>query len=61
MIPYVENDYFYTRKNSILIACLTDGAQVPLVKFKEKFIDLMIVEGQAFEYMKKYMEMYPEL
>jgi hypothetical protein len=28
---------------------------------KEKFIDLKILGGQAFDYMNRYLEMFPEL
>ena len=61
MIPHVEDCYFYTRRNNILIACLTDGTEVPLVKFKSKFIDLVAVQPQPLQYMKDYMQYYPEL
>jgi len=61
MIPFVENCYFISRKDSVLIANLTDGTQVPLVRFKQKFIDLMIVEKQARQYMVDYMQQNPDL
>lgn len=61
MIPHIDNLYFYTRKDNILIACLVDGEQVPLIKFKQKFPDVLILEGQGFKYMKDYMAMWPEL
>ena len=61
MIPHVEDCYFYTRRDGILIACLTDGTEVPLVKFYRKFIDLLVVTQQQLQYMKDFMEMFPEL
>lgn len=60
MIPNIENLYFYSRKDSVLIACLEDGTQVPLIKFKQKFPDFVVLEGQKLQYMKDYMEMWPD-
>ena len=61
MIPFVDDCYFISRKDNIIFANLTNGDQVPLVRLKQNFIDVNILEGQAFEYMKKYMEMFPHL
>lgn len=60
-LPYVEDLYFYTRENSTLIAMKTNGDRIPLVKFKQKFIDVSIVGGPVYDYMKKYMKTFPEL
>ena len=59
LIPFVENCYFISRENNIIYANLTDGEKVPLVRLKQKFIDLMIVEKQAYQYMIDYMQMWP--
>jgi hypothetical protein len=61
VIPFVEDCYFYKRTNNILIAVTTTGEEVPVVKFKQKFIDLMIVDKDPLAYIKKYIEMFPEL
>lgn len=61
LIPFVENCYFLKRKDSTLIACLVDGGEVPLIKFKQKFIDIDILDRQPREYMLKYMELFPDL
>lgn len=61
MIPNVEYCYFYKRINNVLIAVKTTGEEVPVVKFKQKLIDLQIVDKEPFQYMKKYIEMFPEL
>jgi hypothetical protein len=61
MIPHVEDCYFYSRENNIIIANLTDGGKIPLVKLRQKFIDITILEGPGFEYMKRYLVMFPEL
>lgn len=60
-IPYVEDGYFYSRENNILIANKTNGEKVPLVKFKQTFPDVLILEGQHFDYLEKYMTIFPEL
>lgn len=60
-IPHVEDVYFYSRENNILIANKTNGEKVPLVKFKQKFIDLVVLSDTAFRYLKDYMQYYPEL
>lgn len=60
MIPFVENCYFISRENNIIYANLTDGEKVPLVRLKQKFIDVMILEKQAYDYMERYMEMFPQ-
>lgn len=60
-IPYVENSYFLSRENNIIFANLIDGSKVPLIRLKQKFIDINILEGQAYDYMKNYLQMYPEL
>jgi len=44
-----------------LIAVKTTGEEVPVVKFKQKFIDLSIIDKDPFHYIKKYIEMFPEL
>lgn len=61
MIPSIEDCYFYKRINSTLIAVKTTGEEIPVVKFKQKFIDLMIVEKEPLAYINKYIEMFPEL
>jgi hypothetical protein len=61
MIPYVDDCYFISRKDNVIFANLTHGDQVPLVRLKQNFIDLNILEGQALKYMEKYMEMFPQL
>lgn len=60
-IPHVEDVYFYSRENNILIANKTNGDKVPLVKFQQNFPNMLVVGGYAFDYLKKYMTMYPEL
>lgn len=60
MIPQIENLHCYTRKSNTLFGCTTDGQQIPLVRFKQYFPDLIIVQNQELEYMKKYMEMWPQ-
>lgn len=60
-IPFVEDLNFYSRQDSTLIAIKTNGESIPLVKFKQKFIDLDIVSDNALQYMKNYMEYYPNL
>ena len=60
-IPFVEDGYFYSRENNILIANKTNGEKVPLVKFQQTFPDKLILEGYAFDYLEKYMTMYPNL
>jgi hypothetical protein len=61
MIPNVDDCYFYKRIDSILIAVNTTGESIPVVKFKQKFIDLSMVEKEQFAYMQKYIEMFPNL
>lgn len=61
MIPFIENCHFISRKNNIIIANLIDGQEVPLIRLKQNFIDVLILEGYAYEYMQKYLEMFPDL
>lgn len=61
VLPFVEDLNFYSRKDSVLIAVKTNGDSIPLVKFKQKFIDLDIVSDNALQYMKDYMQHYPNL
>lgn len=61
MIPTIEDCYFYKRIDNTLIAVKTTGEEVPVVKFKQKFIDLLIVDKEPLKYIKKYIEMFPEL
>jgi len=61
MIPHVDDCYFYKRIDNILIAVKTTGEEVPVVKFKQKFIDLQIIDKEPWQYIKKYIEMFPEL
>jgi hypothetical protein len=42
MIPYIEDCYFDKRIDSVLVAVKTTGEQVPVVKFKQNYIDLQI-------------------
>ncbi len=60
-IPHVEDVYFYSRENNILIANKTNGEKVPLVKFKQTFPDKLILESKHIDYMQDYMKMFPEL
>jgi hypothetical protein len=59
MFQKVEDCYFYKRIDNVLIAVKTTGEEVPVVKFKQKFIDLQIVDKEPFAYMQKYIEMFP--
>ena len=61
MIPFIPNCYFISRKDNIIIANLIDGEQVPLIRLKQKFIDVMILSGEAMKYMERYLEMFPHL
>ena len=61
MIPYISDCYFLSRIDNVIIANLTDGQQVPLVRLKQKFINVTIMDLKCVEYMEKYMAMYPEL
>ena len=61
MIPTIEDCYFYKRIDNTLIAVKTTGEEIPVVKFKQKFIDLRIVDKEPLQYIKKYIEMFPEL
>ncbi len=61
MIPFVDDCYFISRKDNIIFANLTNGDQVPLVRLKQNFIDVNILEGQSYEYMNRYMKMHPNL
>lgn len=60
-LPFVEALSFYSRKDSVLIATKTNGESIPLVKFKQKFIDLIIVTESGLQYMKDYMEYHQDL
>lgn len=60
-VPFIEDLNFYSRKESVLIATKTNGEKIPLVKFKQKFIDLDILSNNALQYMKDYMHHYPNL
>lgn len=61
MIPFIPDCYFLSRENNVIIANLTDGEQVPLVRFtKTTFNNLMIMEIADVEHMTKYMAMFPE-
>jgi len=61
MLPKIENLSHYTRNDGVLIACLTNGAHVPLVKFYRKFPDLEVVNPTALQYMKDFMQINPNL
>lgn len=61
MIPHVEDCYFYSRENNVIIANLTNGEKTPLVRLHQKFINITILEGPGLEYMKRYMTMFPDL
>lgn len=61
MIPQVDDCYFYSRENNIIIANLTNGTKIPLVRLHQKFIDQTILEKEARKYMERYMEMHPSL
>lgn len=61
MIRHVEDCYFYSRENNTIIANLTDGDKIPLVRLHQNFIDITVLDGNAWDYMQKYMEMHPSL
>jgi hypothetical protein len=61
MIPQIENCYFISRESNIIYANLVDGEKVPLIRLKQKFIDITILGGQSFDYMNRYLEMFPNL
>lgn len=61
MITTIEDCYFYKRIDNTLIAVKTTGEEIPVVKFKQKFIDLLIVDKEPLNYIKKYIEMFPAL
>jgi len=61
MIPQVEDCYFYSRENNIIIANLTDGGKIPLVRLHQNFINITVMDGNSWNYMQKYMAMFPHL
>ncbi|RKS00436.1 hypothetical protein [Flavobacterium sp. 102] len=61
MIPHVDNLYFYSRKDNIIYGVTPDDVWIPLIHFKQKFPDVLFLEGQGLKYMKDYMAMWPEL
>lgn len=61
MIPAIEDCYFYSRENNIIYANITNGDKIPLIKLHQNFIDVIILGGEAFDYMKRYLEMFPNL
>ena len=61
VIPFVEDLYFYSRENNTLIVNKTNGEKVPLVLFKQKFIDISNVSDSVYDYIIKYIETFPEL
>lgn len=61
MIPFVEDCYFYSRENNFIIANLTHGDKIPLVRLYQKFIDVIVLEGEPRKYMERYMAMHPHL
>ena len=61
MIPQVEDCYFYSRENNTIIANLTDGTKTPLVRLHQNFINITVMDGNAWNYMQKYMAMFPHL
>jgi hypothetical protein len=48
MIPHVEDFYFDKRIDTVLIAVKTTGEEVPVVKFKQNFIDLQKVDKDPY-------------
>ena len=61
MIPHVDDCYFLSRIDNTIIANLTDGAIVPLVRLKQKFPDIIVMDKIHLDYMEKYMAMHPHL
>lgn len=61
LIPKVEDCYFYSRENNLIIANLIDGTKKPLIRLKQNFIDVTILEGIKYDYMIRYMSMFPSL
>jgi len=61
VIPNVEDCYFYSRENNIIIANLTHGDKIPLVRLYQKFIDVIVLECEPKKYMERYMRMHPHL
>jgi uncharacterized protein YjhX (UPF0386 family) len=61
MIPQVEDCYFYSRENNTIIANLTHGGKIPLVRLHQNFINITVMDGKAWNYMQKYMAMFPHL
>ena len=53
--------YFFSRKNNTLIVNTKDGQEIPIIKFKQSFIDLIVVEKEPLAYMERYIEMFPNL
>ena len=61
MIKTFNNLLFYARTNNILIAVMSDFKEVPLLKFKQNFVDLPKLDSQMLQYMNDYIEMWPNL
>lgn len=59
---YLPNDaYFFSRENNILFANYSDGNKKPLYKLKQNFINVLILNPDSLDYMKRYGEMFPDL
>lgn len=56
-----NNAYFFSRENNVLYANYTDGTKEPLYKFKQNFINVLILNKETIEYLKRYFFMFPDL
>lgn len=56
-----NNAYFFSRENNILFANYSDGLKEPLYRFKQSFINVLILNPESLDYMKRYGEMFPDL
>lgn len=61
MLVPSENHCHFKRIGNVLIEVLSTGEEVPVLKFKQHFIDVQKINLCAIDYLNRYIEMFPHL
>lgn len=61
MLIKSDKHCYFKRIDNVLIEVLSTGEEVPALKFKQHFIDVLKLNQTTIDYMNRYIEMFPQL
>lgn len=61
MLVQSDNHSHFKRIGNVLTEILSTGEEIPVLKFKQYFIDVQKLNQDTIDYLNRYIEMHPHL